>query len=147
MQYSELIQSLNGILERRYPDIGRYGNDTTEGWVKPYFFVECVPYESNYETRNFIKKSCSMKITYFQEEDKELEQLQKVEEIRAAIGMKFTVSSRKLDVKDYIHDYVGEYNNILQISFRLEWFENKYQEPAGSKIENVGIAVKQKGES
>lgn len=145
IDYSELIRVLNRILSERYPRIRRYGNDTTEGWHKPYFFIECVPYESNYKTRNFAEKSCSMKITYFQESDDEEDQLRKAGEIREAVGMKFAVAGRSLDVRDYTHDYVGEYNNILQISFRFGWFENLYREPEGERIDDVDVAIK-KGE-
>lgn len=141
MRYSTLLQALNGILAERYPEIKRYGSDTTEGWQKPYFFVECVPFEGNYQTKNFYKKSCSLKITYFQLVNNELDQLEKVEEIRDVMGMKLSTEGRHLDIRDFIHDFVGEYENILQISFRLEWFENRYRGDEGEKMKTVDMAL------
>ncbi|NNJ32648.1 phage tail terminator family protein [Lacrimispora defluvii] len=145
IEYQELICALNGLLGNKFPDIQKYGNDTTEGWKKPYFFIECIPGVTTYETINFAKRSCVLKITYYQETVNEPDQLHKVEEIRKLIGMKFCVGSRKLDVKGYNHDYVGEYNNILQISVELDWYENLCQPPAGELIDNVDVALK-KGE-
>lgn len=37
ISYSDIIQVLNAMLKSKYPKIKRYGNDTTEGWKKPYF--------------------------------------------------------------------------------------------------------------
>ncbi|MSS91370.1 hypothetical protein FYJ45_24985 [Eisenbergiella tayi] len=142
--YGDLIWELNSLLKKKYPDVKIYGNDTTEGWRKPYFFLECVPYGMNYVSRNFIKKSCSLKITYFQRVPDEPDQLQKVEEIREMIGMKFCVKDRKLDIKEYTHDYVGEYNNILQITLDLEWFENCYKEPEEEKMKEIELSVKER---
>lgn len=142
--YGDLILELNRLLKGKYPHIKIYGNDTTEGWRKPYFFLECVPYSMNYVSRNFINKSCSLKITYFQRVPDEPDQLQKVEEIREMLGMKFCVKDRELDIKEYTHDYVGDYNNILQISFDLEWLENSYKEPEEEKMKEVELSVKER---
>lgn len=142
--YGDLVRELNSMLKRKYPDVKIYGNDTTEGWIKPYFFLECVPYGMNYVSRNYMKKTCSLKITYFQRVKDEPDQYQKVEEIRELLGMKFCVKGRKLDIKEYTHDYVGEYNNILQISFDLEWFENNYKEPGEEKMKEVELYLKER---
>lgn len=142
IRYAELIQALNHYLEKQYPQISRYGNDTAEGWEKPYFFVECVPYESNYQTGNYRKNACVMKLTYFQETVSEQDQLEKVEEIRELLGMKFCVGERKLDIKNYTYEYVGEYHNILQLSFKLSWMERLHRKEENELIETIDLTVK-----
>ncbi len=139
--YESLIQALGNMLKGRYPDVKIYGNDTTEGWSKPYYFLECVPFGTEYQTRNLLKRSCSIKITYFQKAPDEPDQLRKSEEIREMLGMKFSVEGRKLDIKKYTHEYIGEYNNILQISFELDWFENTCREPEAEKMQEISLEI------
>ena len=41
--YADIIRTVNNILKEIYPEITRYGNDTVDKAVPPYFFVECIP--------------------------------------------------------------------------------------------------------
>lgn len=143
--YTDLLKALNGRLKETYPAINRYGSSTTDGWAKPYFFTECVPGLLNYKTKNIVQRSCSLKITYFQEEPDELEQLEVAAGIRKMLGMKFYAAERRLEVKNYTHDFVGEYNNIMQITFDLEWFENVSGPSEEGLAEAVNITFR-KGE-
>ena len=49
--YADIIKEVNLILKREYPNIKRYGNDTVDNAVPPYFFVEVVPFGINRESR------------------------------------------------------------------------------------------------
>lgn len=142
IESSGLICALNALLQGKFPGIRLYGNDVSDGMERPYFFVECVPGGITYETINFVKQSCFLKITYRQKAPDEADGLKKVREIRDAIGLKFCVGIRKLNVKSYSYDYVGEYNNILQISIDLEWYDNLYLPPEGAMIESVDMALR-----
>ena len=66
VQYADVIRTVNGLLKQRYPEITRYGNDTVDKAVPPYFFVECVPAGMDRQTKNMLHKSCSVLITYVQ---------------------------------------------------------------------------------
>ena len=37
VQYADVIRTVNGLLKQRYPEITRYGNDTVDKAVTPYF--------------------------------------------------------------------------------------------------------------
>ena len=43
VSYADVIRTVNDILKVNYPEITRYGNDTVDKAVPPYFFVECIP--------------------------------------------------------------------------------------------------------
>ena len=41
--YADIIKEVNLILKKEYPGIKRYGNDTVDNAVPPYFFVKIIP--------------------------------------------------------------------------------------------------------
>ena len=63
--YADVIHTVNEILKEIYPQITKYGNDTVDKAVPPYF-VECVPAGVNRQTKNMMHKNCSVLITYVQ---------------------------------------------------------------------------------
>ena len=66
VSYADVIRTVNGLLKTKYPEITRYGNDTVDKAVPPYFFVECVPVGAEHVTKNMLHKGCSVLITYMQ---------------------------------------------------------------------------------
>lgn len=90
------------------------------------------------ESKNFTRGGFTVKITYFPEKKSELDQLKKVDEIKELFGMIFCVGNRKLTVGEYSHDYIGEYQDILQISVEFDYLENtskEVTEPIAETIE------------
>lgn len=144
IKYSDLIARINAVLRTEYPNIKRYGNDTVDKAAPPYFFVECIPTGINRQSKNWMHKQCIMKITYVQRRADNADALEKIERICDLLGMVLTVKDRKLRVIDYEHDCVGENNNIPQISFRLDWWENT-ETHSGEMIEHVHTGYAQKG--
>ena len=145
VRYADIISAVNSILKQAYPGIKRYGNDTVDKATPPYFFVEVVPFGTDYLSRNLMHRRCSVKITYNQRIPDQVDNLTKIEEIRQAIGMVFTPDGepvRRLLVQDYTHDYVGTNDNILQISFVLDWHEST-EVHEGDLIEHVDTVYTQ----
>lgn len=116
VSYADVIRTVNDILKVNYPEITRYGNDTVDKAVPPYFFVECIPVGVNRQTKNMLNKSCSVMITYVQRISNQVDNLSKAEKIGEKLGMNLCVNDRQLQVHRYAHEYIGEKNNILQIS-------------------------------
>lgn len=142
--YADIIKEVNLILKREYPDIRRYGNDTVDNAVPPYFFVEVVPLGVSRESKNILKKSCSVKITFVQKTIKQVEALNVIERIFEALGMTLSIGSRKLLVSDYSHEYIEDHGNIPQISFGLEWYEStEYHD--GDLITDISLTIEKKG--
>lgn len=148
--YAQIITAMNSLLAGEYPSIRRYGNDTVDQAIPPYFFVECVPLGLDYESRNMLHKSCTVKITYVQRVPDQVDNLTKVEAIRELVGMVFrpntATDNRRLLVQEYTHDYIGENDNILQISFRLDWYEST-ESHEGDLIETVETVYTQEGDA
>lgn len=120
---NELLKSATGLKI--------YGKETTEGYTTPSLFIEIISKPFLRETKDFAKSGFTLKITYFQDAPNELQQLQLVDTVKAAFGMVFTVQGRRLTVGEITHDYVGQKEDILQISVDFDFYENTTTELAG----------------
>lgn len=136
------------MLKGRYPppQYKIYGKEIKEGYIAPCFFTEILDRGSRGETKNFAKGGFTIKITYFQAEKNELDQLEKVDGIKDLFGLFFCVGDRKLTIGDFSHDYIGEYQDILQISIEIDYKENTQKEDTAQVAEEVGIEVAQSRE-
>lgn len=142
--FADVIKEVNLILKREYPNIKRYGNDTVDNTVPPYFFVEIVPYGTDRESQNMMHKSCSVKITFVQKVAKQAEALEIIENLFNALGMVLIIKDRQLLVTEYTHDYIEDHGNIPQISLKLDWYEStEYHK--GELIEDIHLKVEKKG--
>lgn len=133
------------MLKGRYPpsQYKIYGKEIREGYNAPCFFTEILDRGSRAETRNFAKGGFTVKITYFQKEKNELDQLEKVDEIKDLFGLFFCVGDRKLTVGEFSHDYIGEYQDILQISIEIDYKENTQKEDTAPVAREIGVEVTQ----
>ena len=95
------------MLSGKYPEYKIYGKEIKEGYKTPSFFTEIIDKGSRAETKNFAAGSFTVKITYFQKSKNELDQLEKVDEIKSLFGLIFFVGDRRLTVGEYSHDYIG----------------------------------------
>jgi len=137
--------AINGLLKSKYPepDYTIYGKEIREGYSTPSFFTEIVDGGDRAETKNFSSGRKTIKITYFQEKTDELDQLQKVDEIKDLFGLVFLVGERKLTVGEFSHDYIGEYSDILQISIDFEYKENTTKEETGDIAAEINTNIAQ----
>jgi hypothetical protein len=85
-------------------------------------------------------------ITYVQRIPDQVDNLEKVENIADTFGMNMEINNRNLLVLDYDHEYIGEQNNILQISFALDWWEDTHQESTEEIMEQLHTNVVAKGD-
>lgn len=142
--YADIIKEVNLILKKEYPTIKRYGNDTVDNAVPPYFFVEVVPFGTDRESQNMMRKSCSVKVTFVQKVAKQTEALEVIENLFNALGMVLIIKDRRLLVTEYTHDYIEDHGNIPQVSFKLDWYEStEYHD--GELIEDIHLKVEKKG--
>ena len=128
MKNVEIKQAINGLLKGKYPSVKIYGKEIREGFETPAFFAEVLDKGSRGQTKNFATGGFTVVITYFQKTTNELDQLQKVDEIKELFGMVFNVGQRKLTVGEFSHDFIGEFSDILQISIDFNYKENTRKE-------------------
>lgn len=133
------------MLKGRYPppQYKIYGKEIREGYDAPCFFTEILDRGSRAETRNFAKGGFTVKITYFQTAKNESDQLEKVDEIKDLFGLFFCVGDRKLTVGEFSHDYIGEYQDILQISIEIDYKENTQKEDTAPIAREIGVEITQ----
>ncbi len=133
------------MLKGRYPppQYKIYGKEIQEGYDAPCFFTEILDKGSKAETKNFAKGGFTVKITYFQKEKNEFDQLEKVDEIKCLFGLFFCTGNRKLTIGEFSHDYIGEYQDILQISIEIDYKENTQKEDTASIAQEIGVEVTQ----
>lgn len=124
LKFIEIKKAVNQLLESEYPEYKQYGKEVREGYDTPAFFTEIIDKGSKAETKNFAKGGFTVKITYFQDEKNELDQLEKVDKIKDLFGLVFLVGNRQLTVGEFSSDYIGEYLDILQISIDIDYKEN-----------------------
>ncbi|MCI8483500.1 MAG: hypothetical protein HFH41_04075 [Lachnospiraceae bacterium] len=110
-----------------------YGREVTEGYDTPSLFIEIIAKSFKRETRGFAKSGFILKITYFQEITNEMQQLQMVDTIKDAFGMVVVVEERHLTVGGITYDYIGQKENILQVSVEFDFYENTAEEPEGEE--------------
>ncbi len=120
-----------------------YGKEIKEGYDTPCFFTEILDNGGAAETKNFSNGSFTIKIIYFQNEKNELDQLEKVDEIKDLFGLFFCVGNRKLTIKEFSHDYIGEYQDILEISIEIDYKENTKKEDTKPIARELGIKITQ----
>ena len=110
------------MLKGRYPppQYKIYGKEIREGYDAPCFFTEILDRGSRAETKNFAKGGFTVKITYFQTAKNELDQLEKVDEIKDLFGLFFCVEDRRLTVGEFSHDrLIGIISGSIRTFCRL----------------------------
>lgn len=116
----DILKACNLLLQSKYADqIPIYGRDVSDGFEMPSFFTEVVTNGYAYDSKNLAKFECAYKITYFQAEVDDIDQGTKVAEIRELFGKFINVGTRKVKVQDYETNYIGERNNILQMTINF----------------------------
>lgn len=121
---AEVKKTMIGILKGKYGNAYKYyGIEVTEGYEKPAFFTQLVPIRLQGETKNAADSAYSFVITYFQKKIDEVDALTKLSEIREAYGLKLRIGDRYVNVDDVDYDFVGERNNILQITVGISFKE------------------------
>jgi len=128
MNFVEIKKAINKLLKQKYPDCKVYGKEIKEGYDTPAFFTEIIDKGSRAETKNFAGGGFTVKLTYFQNVKNELDQLEKVDEIKDLFGLIFIIGNRRLTIGEFSHDYIGEYSDILQISIDIDYKENTQKE-------------------
>lgn len=123
LSYKEIKIAVNTLLKEK-TGLKIYGNDVTEGYETPSLFVQIISKPHKRQTRNFAKSGFSVKITYFQNEPDESEQLELLDIVREAFGMVLVVQDRRLTTGEITYDYVGQKENILQITVDYDFCEN-----------------------
>lgn len=136
----------NALIRTAFPDIKVYGNDTTDGYDRPSFYTEIVPHGFSRESKNYVQSGATFKATLFEQSHDECYCLEVYDRLREAFGMYIRVQGRKLLIGDISYDFIGEYDNMLQISVECDWLEQMERKEPEEIIETVDMNIEKKGE-
>lgn len=142
----EFKKACNGILSQTYPELTIYGKETTDGYQRPSFFTELLSHGGKHESKTFARNGATFKVTLLEKTPDEALTLEVADKIREAFGMSLKVGNRTLLIGDITFDYVGEYNNILQVSVDFDWYESKPRKETEEIMAEVDLALNKKGE-
>ena len=122
----QLKKRLHDLMKEEFPEseYKYYGIEVTQGYEVPAFFTQLKPVTIEANNNNTKRNVYTFYINYFQKEADEVDTFEKVEVLKNVFGNYVKVGERAVDVSNYSYDYVGQDNNILEISFDLEWSEN-----------------------
>lgn len=123
-----------------------YGKEVSEGYDKPSLFVEIISAPFQHRSPDFAMSGFTIKITYFQETPDELGQLRMIDTVKEAFGRVFAVEERRLTVREITYEYVGQKQDILQISVDFEFYENLYTEPEEEIAKEMDFILSKKEE-
>ncbi len=134
-------EALISLLKSKYGSGYKYySRQVVEGMLLPAFFVDVRLVLKKDETINIVQKEYSCRIIYFQvdpaAEDADADQYAKEEEISKLLvcrdakhnpkgNMVIRVSDRYLMVHDCGVNFIGRENNIMELSFTLEFYDFK----------------------
>lgn len=144
MKYADIKTAVNNLLYSKYSEneYTVYGKEVKEGYDTPAFFTEIIDGGSHQETINYGQGRFTIQITYFQKVKNELDQLTKADEIKELFGLCLAIGNRKIGVKEFSYDFVGEYSDILQISVDFEYYENTKKEDTSEKAMELDLAIR-----
>lgn len=143
---AEIKGAINELLENA-TGLKVYGKEVTEGYKTPSLFVEKINKPFKRETIGFAKSGFTIKITYFQSAPDELDQMRLLDKVRDAFGMCVKIADRNLTVGEITHDYVGQKENILQISVDFDFYENTTPEETAEIAREYDLTIKKKEEA
>lgn len=120
---ADIYESITDLLKNKYVNYSTHGHEVTENFSKPCFFVNFASKSITNESANYKKMSYTIIITYYPQEPNEVDNLNKIDEIRELLNFKLKVKERFINITDYAFEFIGDNTNTLQIKIVVEYYE------------------------
>lgn len=125
---AEIYESVTDLLKNKYENYSIHGHEITEDFSKPCFFVNFASKSITNESKNYRKMSYTIIITYYPNDPNEVDNLNKIDEIRELLDFKLKVKDRFINITDYAFEFIGDNANTLQIKVTTEYYETVERE-------------------
>ncbi|BCK01412.1 phage tail terminator family protein [Anaerocolumna chitinilytica] len=126
IKITELYNAVNAKLKSKYP-YKRYGNEVSEGYDKPSFFVSLITKTISNESIFYKRFAYTVSITYFSDKtgaDKTVDNLRIIDEIQELFGYNLVIKEGvSINLSDYDYEFTGSGADILQISIETEFYD------------------------
>ena len=101
-----------------------YSDEILEDFVRPCFFIKCLCTNIP-QTKNITKKRLSIIATYFPKisDKNEIHYAEVMDKLQTLFQRGIPVKERYLHVNEFLIDRVGEEQDIIQTTIRLDYLE------------------------
>lgn len=145
----DVLTALIALLRTKYAteNFHFYTKEYTEGFVLPCLFVDCRLISEQPAGANVSRKEMSCVIDYFQSERNQEETISFVNDLRELFldngkktrRMILKVGDRYIPVDDFSFGYVGQSNNIPEVTFSLMFVDSYATKDTTEKMGNMDI--------
>ncbi|MBM6727518.1 phage tail terminator family protein [Megamonas funiformis] len=139
----DILNQIGAMLKMEFKSTV-YSDEILEDFAKPCFFIKCLCTNIP-QTKNITKKRLSIIATYFpKNNDKnEIHYADVMDRIQTLFQRGIPVKERYLHVNEFLIDRVGEEQDIIQTTIRLDYLEQIIRPKKQSELmEEMQMKVK-----
>jgi hypothetical protein len=123
IKLTDIYYTAENLLKNKY-GYEVYGNEVTEGYESPSFFLEIKPKSITVEGPFRRKFTYTISITYNQAVSGEIDNLTKVDEMLDLFGSHLVLAGKRtIDLSSFTYEFVGDHENILKFSMDTEYYD------------------------
>lgn len=123
VRYLDIARSVTSTLTKTFPNIPVYGDEVTEGYNKPCFFIGLYPVDTTTETRHIATTTILIVVTYFTNDKNSLANYDMMNQLKRAFGITLEVGERKLLIENSETEKANEDGDTFQFSFSISYKE------------------------
>lgn len=123
INYVDIARSVTGVLTGAFPTIPVYGDEVTEGYNKPCFFIGLYPVDTTTETKNLFSTTIMIVVTYMTNNKSSIANYNMMNQLKQAFGITLGVGNRSLLIQNSETEKVNDDGDVFQFSFSLTYKE------------------------
>lgn len=141
MTIETIKQELIKQLSLKYED-PCYGMETVDAYKKPCFFLY-LKERLLLQTINYRQKRCEIEVIRIQRTTDERDSILFFETMAELFSPKFVVGDRHFNTEDFEFSYLGENEDIPEVTFSFEYFERIPTENA-EMLQEVNLRLEER---
>lgn len=122
VQYTDIAKSVTKVLKDNFK-LPVYGDEITEGYKTPSFFVGMYPISSTTQTKNYALTETMIVVSYFSNTKDSVKNYKMMNDLKRAFGLVLKVENRNFTIKNVEIEKAGDDNDIFQFSFSISYHE------------------------
>lgn len=131
VKFSDLVRGLSTIFKNNFPTYNIYAEPITQNIKRPAFHINAIPIASNNFNEYYREQNCLVDITYFSDEQADLQShlknLDMSNTIQTVLNTDIKVLDRNINLQNL--EYNWDDARLLHTTFELMWYnENEVTE-------------------
>lgn len=124
VKYVDIVKSVTDVLKLNFKGIPVYGDEVTEGYKKPSFFINLYPIESETSTQHTMSTTMLIVISYYSDTRNSIVTYDTMNQIRSAFGLILKVNDRSFLIDNRETEKIERDGICFQYSFSITFFES-----------------------